>query len=84
MKEWFMDLGPLVSSMMRNKTGAILVALQIAVGAQPTVVTVDHAAPKFSGQPGYGGGVLGVAIPSDRRAFRSSLTPRHTRTHDRE
>jgi putative ABC transport system permease protein len=26
-----MDLGPMVSSMMRNKTGAILVALQIAV-----------------------------------------------------
>jgi len=31
MKDWIMDLGPLVSSMMRNKTGAILVALQIAV-----------------------------------------------------
>jgi len=31
MKGWFMDLGPMVSSLMRNKTGAILVALQIAV-----------------------------------------------------
>jgi putative ABC transport system permease protein len=30
-KDWLMDLGPMVSSLMRNKTGAILVALQIAV-----------------------------------------------------
>ena len=31
MQDWFMDLGPVISSLMRNKTGAILVALQIAV-----------------------------------------------------
>jgi putative ABC transport system permease protein len=30
-KDWFMDIGPIVSSLMRNKTSAILVALQIAV-----------------------------------------------------
>ena len=31
LQDWFMDLGPVISSLMRNKTGAILVALQIAV-----------------------------------------------------